>query len=218
MISDIKNVGFTFNDRVLMSKTNVDGKLSEWKSWNGSFQVALINDNYDYLIKIPNINHGDSSKLLDCSGVATWGRPAEEAAPINKYTSYQIKATYALLQFHYENGFGPKMGRIFDVTVNGETYFAFEQEALPQNPYYRYLASKHNVDDMDENAINTLTYNEHIKEGGFIDVYKQHNALVNYNNNHVLAPAHADQDYTIGYKADASIFFMKDGDDKPKCF
>lgn len=218
MIQDIYNVRFTIEDKVVIGTENIDGNLADWKTDNGSFQVALINKKLKNIVKIPNINHGDSFKLMRCSGISSWGRPEEEKKPIRKYTSSEFKSVYALLQFHYENGFGPKMGRIFDVNINGETYFAFEQEKLPQSTYHRYLVEKHNLDNSDVDAINTIVYNDHMKDGGFIDMYRKHDALTDNHQNHVVALKTHNQTYSVGYKADSSIFYMKDGDDKPKCF
>jgi len=217
MIQDIKNVEFTLDDRVVISKNNIDGDVLDWKTDNGSFQVILVNPNFKYGLKIPNRNHGDSFKLMRCSGVSTWGRPKDEARPIKKYTSHQFKALYSLLQFHYENGFGPELGRIIDININGETYFAFEQERLEvSDTYCAHLQQLHETPDGDEDALNTVIYNDLTKPNGFLEMYEPHNALKDNRHNHVIAPKMEGQTYTIGYKADCSIFFMKDG--HPKCF
>jgi len=157
MIQDIKNVEFTIDDRVVISKNNI------------------------------------------------------------KYTSHQFKALYSLLQFHYENGFGPELGRIIDININGETYFAFEQERLEvSDTYCAHLQQLHETPDGDEDALNTVIYNDLTKPNGFLEMYEPHNALKDNRHNHVIAPKMEGQKYTIGYKADCSIFFMKDG--HPKCF
>lgn len=216
MILDINNISVEMDDRIVTNVTNLAGTPQDWKLKNGSFQVVIINEDWDTLIKIPNISHGDSFKLMKCSGVVDWGRPDDIARPITKYTPYQLKATYSLLQFHYENGFGPKVGRIFDININNETYFAFEQERLPEVSYFSFLRRKYNIPGNDINAVNTVTYNEYMDDDGIISLYKKHDALIKYDDNHIIAHKRDDQRYDIGYKADCSIFFMKDG--KPKCF
>ena len=216
MILDINNINVEIEDKVVTKVTNLSGTPNDWKLQNGSFQVAMINRDYDTIIKIPNIGHGDSFKLMKCSGVSDWGRPDDEARPITKYTPYQLKATYSVLQFHYENGIGPKVGRIFDININNETYFAFEQERLPEYPYKSFLLKKYKLDFDDEDGINTATYNEYMSDGGIISLYKKHDALLQYDNNHIIAPQHGNQSYTVKHKADCSIFFVKDG--QPKCF
>jgi hypothetical protein len=216
MILDINNISVEIEDRVVTKVTNLSGTPQDWILKSGSFQVVMINMDYDTIIKIPNISHGDSFKLMKCSGVATWGRPDDITRPITKYTPYQLKATYSLLQFHYENGFGPKVGRIFDININNETYFAFEQERLPEVSYFSFLRKKYNIPHNDTNAVNTVTYNEYMADDGIISLYKKHDALIKYDDNHIIAHKTDDQRYDIGYKADCSIFFMKDG--KPKCF
>jgi len=216
MIQDISNAGFTIENRIVTGIQNIEGNPSDWRTDNGSFQVILLNENFEYGIKIPNRNHGDSFKLMTCEGVSTWGRPAAQAAPIRKYTPYEFKATYALLEFHYEHGFGPKMGRIFDININGDTYFAFEQENLKQDSWCRYLSDREGIEPNDEIALNTIIYNEHMKPGGFIEMYRNEDALHDYHGNHVIAKKTDYQNYDIDYKADCSIFWVKDG--LPKCF
>ncbi len=211
MITDIKNVSISIQDRVITNLTNIEGNLSDWYHNNGSYQVAFMNNNFESIIKIPNRNHGDSAKLLDCSGVDTWGRPDDQARPINKYKPNEIKSLYALLQFHYDKGFGPKMGRIFDITINGETYIAFEQERLSGIPYVNHIAKENNLEVTDYAKINTAIYNEMMKPNGFIEMYRPYDALKNEHNNHVISTKSDSRIIDIDYKGDCSIFFM-DGD------
>jgi|GEM_PF-4245571 len=216
MINDIKNVSISVQDRIITNLTNINGNLSDWYHNNGSYQVAFMNNTMESIIKIPNRNHGDSAKLLNCSGVDTWGRPSDQARPIKKYTPSQFKSLYALLQFHYDKGFGPKMGRIFDLVINGESYLAFEQERLSGLPYVNYIAKENNLDVYDYPKVNTAIYNEMMKPNGFIEMYRPYNALKNEHNNHVISTKSDDRITEIDYKGDCSIFFM--AGDKPLCF
>lgn len=216
MITNLQDIQINVDHYKVTSLKNIEGNVSDWYTRNGSFQAIFLNDSYEYGIKIPNFNHGDSAKLLGCHDINTWGRPEEEARPISKYSIDDIVRLYSLLQFHYDNGFGPKMGRIVDIEVNGSTYIGFEQERLVEYPFPAYLRELYDIEYRDEDTLNTIMYNEILKPDMIMDVYKQNNALKSLTNNHIISKNHESQNYSVGYKADLSIFFCKN--DTPVCF
>lgn len=206
---DIKNVSVTIEDRVITSMSGLPGNVSDWYTRSGSFQVVLLNNNYDTCIKIPNVNHFDSFRLMVAD--RKYNEPNGKYLPIKKYTAEEMRRLYSLLMFQFENGIGNEVGRLFDITINGDTYFAFEVERLPERAWHQEVCETHNISDEDE--INTWFYNELRKPGGIIELYRSNNALRNYDSNHILALKHPDsggKQYTVGAKSDVSIFFVDD--------
>ena len=65
MISDIHNVSVSIEDKQLIKKVNLEGNLEDYRVLNGAFQVVLYNENYENVIKIPNLNHSDSFRLMN---------------------------------------------------------------------------------------------------------------------------------------------------------
>lgn len=214
---DIKNVSVTIEDRVITSISGLPGDMSDWYTRNGSFQVVLLNDNYDTCIKIPNVHHFDSYRMMKANRV--YPTPNGQHDPIRKYTSTEMRKLYSLLMFHSENGIGNEVGRLFDININDDIYFAFEVERLNDyNTWTGRVKQDTNITDPDE--LNTWFYNELNKPDGLIELYKSRNALTTPDNNFLMALGHPDgngNQYTVGTKADVSIFFT-DADGNPKIF
>jgi len=214
---DLSNVSFTIQNGVVIGISGIPSSPTDWQVHRGSYQVALVNYNLDMCIKIPNYNNGDSIKLIYPNNLPStrWRNSGDENLPIVKYTSSQIKKLYALLLFHYENGIGPNVGRIFDVDINGDTYFAFEVQRLEQKEWWVYIRETMGLDD---NAINTWVYDYFNKPGGIVELYKSYDALNNYENCHIIRKdEHDTKRFSIDYKAEHSIFFV-DNNMNPLCY
>lgn len=217
MISDIHNVSVSIEDKQLIKKVNLEGNLEDYKVLNGAFQVVLYNENYENVIKIPNLNHSDSFRLMRDSRMNDW--PEDRLIPPTKYNDSQMIELYSLLTFHNENGFGPKVGRVFNIEVNGDTFLAFEMERCIHQEWFQFWLRREGrtgtPQDMDD--LNTWTYNELNKPNGYIDMYRAENALKDNDENHVIHKKPIDS-FSIGYKADCSIFLPDEDGDMTRCY
>jgi|DEB0MinimDraft_6_1074348.scaffolds.fasta_scaffold59013_3 hypothetical protein len=210
MITDPKNISIKIQNRKIVEINGLSGTTQDWYVENGAYQVALVNKDWDYIIKIPNRGYFDAYRLIrDNNG---FGELNFED-PITKYSLDDIKKIYALFSFHYENNIGPSVGRIFEIKVNDEPYFGFEMERLPQIPWYMDIVNKTGIEASDVDSINNFASKSMNEPGGILYIYRIHHVLTDHNYSHFMVWDEA-ENLTLPYKVETSIFYG-DGNGNP---
>lgn len=210
MITDPKNISITIQNRDIVGINGLSGTTQDWYVENGAYQVALMNKDWDYVIKIPNRGYFDAYRLIqDNNGF----EELNYEDPITKYSLDDIKKIHALFSFHHENNIGPYVGRIFEIKVNDEPYFGFEMERLTQIPWDVDIVNKTGIEPSDVDSINNFASKSINEPDGILYIYRTHNVLTNHNYNPFMMWDEADN-LTLPYKVETSIFYG-DGNGNP---